>query len=108
MNLVCVRTSSRGLDSSATDMAMLSRYPRNMSTDDQTPGAGQPGTPRQAIVKAGGGSRRARLEPAPNTDPSPDVPVEREEGGVASVGGDKPAPRGENDDRLRLDRPPHW
>jgi len=79
-----------------------------MSTDDPTPGTPLPATPRQAIVKAGGRSRRARLEPAPNTDPSPDVPVEREEGGVASASGDKPAVKGENDDRLRLDRPPHW
>lgn len=79
-----------------------------MSTDDPTPAIPRQVVPRQAIVKAGGRSRRARLEPAPNTDPSPDVPVEREEGGVASVGGDKPAVKGENDDRLRLDRPPHW
>lgn len=74
-----------------------------MSVDDPTPG-----TPRQAIVKVGGSARRARLEPAPNTDPSPDVPVEREEGGVAPVAGGRPANRGENDDRLRQDRPPHW
>ncbi|NYJ18300.1 hypothetical protein [Glaciibacter psychrotolerans] len=65
-------------------------------------------TARQPIVKAAGRARRARLEPAPNTDPSPDVPVPREEGGVASGVPGAPAPRGENDDRLRQDRPPHW
>ena len=79
-----------------------------MNTEDPTPAMPQSGKPHQAIVKAGGSSRRARLEPAPNTDPSPDVPVEREEGGVASASGETPVPKGENDDRLRLDRPPHW
>lgn len=60
--------------------------------------------PRQPIVRQRG-ARRARLLPAPNTDPSPDVPIEREEGGIApSAAGS----RGENDDRLRRDRPPHW
>ena len=68
-------------------------------------GAADPGAaPRQPIVRQRG-ARRARLLPAPNTDPSPDVPVERAEGGVApSASGS----RGENDDRLRQDRPPHW
>lgn len=60
--------------------------------------------PRQPIVRQRG-ARRARLLPAPNTDPNPDVPIDREEGGVApSAAGS----RGENDDRLRRDRPPHW
>lgn len=59
--------------------------------------------PRQPIVKQPGRSRRAKLLPAPGTDPNPDPPV-REEGGVADVG----TSRGENDDRLRQDRPPHW
>ncbi|RNE56997.1 hypothetical protein [Cryobacterium tepidiphilum] len=59
--------------------------------------------PRQRVVKAPGRARRAALTPAPETDPSPEVPVPRGEGGVASSG-----VRGENDDRLRRDRPPHW
>ncbi|TFB55181.1 hypothetical protein [Cryobacterium tagatosivorans] len=68
------------------------------SAEDDTAG------PRQPIVRQRG-ARRARLLPAPNTDPSPDVPIEREEGGTApSAEGS----RGENDDRLRRDRPPHW
>lgn len=66
--------------------------------DDQT------GAPRQPIVRQRS-ARRAKLLPAPNTDPSPEVPVEREDGGVAPAGSGS---RGENDDRLRQDRPPHW
>lgn len=64
-----------------------------------------PAGPRQAVVKATGRARRARLTPAPDTDPSPESAVAREEGGVASAG---TAARGENDDRLKQDRPPHW
>jgi len=60
--------------------------------------------PRQPIVRQRG-ARRAKLLPAPNTDPSPEAPIEREDGGVAPAG---PGSRGENDDRLRRDRPPHW
>lgn len=63
--------------------------------------------PRQSIVKAPG-ARRAKLTPAPNTDSSPDTPIEREEGGVASVDKTVPGAWGENDDRLKRDRPPHW
>lgn len=59
--------------------------------------------PRQRVVKAPGRARRAKLTPAPDTDPSPELPVPRAEGGVASTG-----VRGENDERLRRDRPPHW
>lgn len=62
-----------------------------------------PDKPRQRVVKAPGRVRRAKLTPAPDTDPSPEAPVPREEGGVASAG-----TRGENDERLRRDRPPHW
>jgi len=70
-----------------------------MSAEDDTAGAS-----RQPIVRQRG-ARRAKLLPAPNTDPSPEVPVEREDGGVAPAG---LGARGENDDRLRQDRPPHW
>ena len=73
--------------------------------------------PRQVVVKAPGRARRARLTPAPDTDPSPEAPVRlRDEPSTdaadaasapdtASRRGLKP---GENDDRLRRDRPPHW
>ena len=76
-----------------------------MSADEKAESAG---TPRQAIVKQPGRVRRAKLMPAPNTDPHPDPPVEREEGGVASVGSGVAGFRGENDARLKRDRPPHW
>lgn len=69
---------------------------------------GRVAAPRQAIVKQPGRARRAKLTPAPNTDPSPETPIEREEGGVAAVPNAGPGARGENDDRLRRDRPPHW
>ena len=79
-----------------------------MSAEDGTSGAdesaGTTGAPRQPIVRQRG-ARRAKLLPAPNTDPSPDVPIEREEGGVAPTASGS---RGANDDRLRRDRPPHW
>ncbi len=69
------------------------------------------GAPRQAIVRQPGRSRRAKLMPAPDTDPNPHPPVLREEGGVAPTSGDARGARGarsENDARLRQDRPPHW
>ena len=70
-----------------------------MSAEDDKTGA-----PRQPIVRQRG-ARRSKLLPAPNTDPSPDLPIEREDGGVAPTGA---GPGGENDERLRRDRPPHW
>jgi hypothetical protein len=63
------------------------------------------GTLRQPIVKAPGRSRRAKLLPAPDTDPNPHPPVLREEGGVASA---TPGSRSANEGQLRQDRPPHW
>ncbi|MFT2815464.1 hypothetical protein [Leifsonia sp. A12D58] len=73
-------------------------------------GSGTTAEPRQSVVKAPGRARRARLTPAPDTDPSPDVPVPREDGGMARAEGAAAGntSRGENDDRLRQDRPPHW
>jgi hypothetical protein len=64
--------------------------------------------PRQSVVKSVGTSRRARLTPAPDTDPDPHPPVLREEGGVVPADPAGPGTRGVNDDRLRQDRPPHW
>lgn len=72
-----------------------------MSSSDEVP---QLGTIRQPIVKVAGKARRAKLLPAPNTDPDPHPPVLREEGGVSAVGSVPSA----NDARLRQDRPPHW
>ncbi|TFB58942.1 hypothetical protein E3N86_09025 [Cryobacterium sp. Hz7] len=64
--------------------------------------------PRQSVVKSAGTSRRARLTPAPDTDPDPHPPVLREEGGIVPADPAGPGTRGVNDERLRQDRPPHW
>ncbi|MBC7441211.1 MAG: hypothetical protein H7311_01565 [Ramlibacter sp.] len=64
--------------------------------------------PRQSVVKEPGASRRAKLTPAPGTDPDPHPPVLREEGGVVPSDPAGAGTRGVNDDRLRQDRPPHW
>lgn len=82
-----------------------------MSDDDEADDASRLRTARQPIVKAAGRARRAKLMPAPDTDPNPlistgttQAPVLREDVGVASVD----ARVGANDARLRQDRPPHW
>jgi hypothetical protein len=77
-----------------------------VSARDDVPrlGAELLGTERQPIVKAAGKARRARLLPAPETDPNPHPPVLREEGGVAHTGSAPSA----NEAQLRQDRPPHW
>ncbi len=60
---------------------------------------------RQRVVRVAG-SRRARLTPAPGTDPSPEsaVPGEQNAPATPKVTGAK----GPNDDRLRQDVPPHY
>lgn len=70
--------------------------------------AGPATAPRQSVVKAAGGARRARLTPAPDTDPNPHPPVLREEGGVAPHVAGTAASRTANEAQLRQDRPPHW
>lgn len=62
-----------------------------MSTDD-----------RQRIVRVPG-SRRAKLTPAPGTDPEPTDPADERDAAVS--GGDVTGP---NDERLRADVPPHY
>jgi hypothetical protein len=73
--------------------------------------------PRQAVVKAPGRARRAKLTPAPDTDPSPEAPVGLRDEAVTGVADaasatsavhQRKAEPGENDERLRRDRPPHW
>jgi hypothetical protein len=66
---------------------------------DAEPGA----EPRQRVVRSAG-SRRARLTPAPDTDPNPE-PAAREEGGQTTGDGSSTSA---NDARLRQDKPPHW
>jgi len=60
--------------------------------------------PRQRVERARG-ARRARLTPAPGTDPEPEAAVpgahdERERG--------TPRPTRPGDDRITRERPPHW
>lgn len=68
---------------------------------DQKPGEPDAaGDERQRIVRVPG-SRRARLTPAPGTDPAPDAgekPVRPEPRGV----------KGANDEQLLRDVPPHY
>lgn len=55
--------------------------------------------PRQRVERTG--RRRARLTPAPGSDPSPEDAVPGDE--------ERPAPRGEpGDERITRERPPHW
>lgn len=56
---------------------------------------------RQHVVKVPG-SRRARLTPAPGTDPSPDVVTNPARGKKPGGGG------GPNDERMLGDVPPHY
>lgn len=56
---------------------------------------------RQHVVRVPG-SRRARLTPAPGSDPSPDVVTNPARAKKPSPGG------GPNDDRMLGDVPPHY
>ncbi len=60
--------------------------------------------PRQRVERAGGRARRAKLTPAPGTDPSPEAPVERADDAPPP----KRKPESSDDERLTQDRPPHW
>lgn len=55
--------------------------------------------PRQRVERVRG-RRRAKLTPAPGSDPSPEAPVRR----------DAPAPAATtpDDERITRERPPHW
>ncbi|WP_394552765.1 hypothetical protein ACDF64_00115 [Agromyces sp. MMS24-JH15] len=64
--------------------------------------------PRQRVEKAPGRSRRARLTPAPGTDPSPESAVpgrDEDESRARKPGARKPGP---DDERITRERPPHW
>jgi hypothetical protein len=60
--------------------------------------------PRQRVERAGGRARRAKLTPAPGSDPSPEVPVEHPDDALAT----KRGAASSDDERLTRDRPPHW
>ncbi|MBO0980026.1 hypothetical protein [Microbacterium sp. SD291] len=63
------------------------------------------GERRQSVIRVPG-SRRARLTPAPGTDPEPETGVV--DGQADTAASAAPADRGPNDDRLRQDVPPHY
>lgn len=72
-----------------------------MSSTDGASGAGE--APRQRVVRVRG-ARRARLTPAPGTDPDPALaPAEDGDAPTAAAGASGP-----NDDRMRQDVPPHY
>jgi len=61
--------------------------------------------PRQRVERVPGRSRRAKLTPAPGSDPSPEYPAEREKPAPPSDAEKRPHP---DDDRITRERPPHW
>jgi hypothetical protein len=62
--------------------------------------------PRQRIERAPGRARRARLTPAPGSDPSPESPADAE--AETETPPAKPSAPRPDDERLTRDRPPHW
>ncbi|MGO3884831.1 MAG: hypothetical protein ACTJHU_00915 [Mycetocola sp.] len=71
----------------------------NPSADDREDVGQAPGT-RQRLTRIG--SRRARLEPVPGTDPHPEEPRRRD-----SPAND-PRRRSAADEQYLRDLPPHW
>lgn len=70
---------------------------------------------RQRVERASGRARRARLTPAPGTDPTPEAPVSDAPASDAVDAGDakrRTKPKGgrpdPDDDRITRERPPHW
>jgi hypothetical protein len=65
--------------------------------------------PRQRVERAAGRSRRARLTPAPGSDPSPETPVPGSDSDATTDA--SPPKRGaaaSEDERITRERPPHW
>jgi hypothetical protein len=60
--------------------------------------------PRQRVVRAPRG-RRARLTPAPGSDPEPETAVP---GSHEPDAEPKPGAAASDDDRITRERPPHW
>ncbi|NUT58083.1 MAG: hypothetical protein HOQ00_04455 [Agromyces sp.] len=65
---------------------------------------------RQRVERAGGRARRARLTPAPGTDPTPEAPVPGtgEDVEERSAPGKVAGKADPDDDRITRERPPHW
>jgi hypothetical protein len=64
--------------------------------------------PRQRVERAGGRARRARLTPAPGSDPSPETAAGSTEAADETTpvtANGQPDP---DDDRITRERPPHW
>ena len=62
---------------------------------------------RQRVVRVRG-SRRARLTPAPGTDPDPELAPTREDGDAPTGAVGASEASGPNDERMRRDVPPHY
>jgi len=62
--------------------------------------------PRQRIERAPGRARRARLTPAPGSDPSPESPADAE--AETETPPAKPGGAASDDERITRERPPHW
>ncbi len=61
--------------------------------------------PRQRVERVPGRSRRAKLTPAPGSDPSPEHPAASEQKPPPADAGRRSHP---DDDRITRERPPHW
>lgn len=68
--------------------------------DDETDAA----RPRQRVVRARG-ARRARLTPAPGSDPAPEAAMP---GAHDEVERSATRPATPDDERITRERPPHW
>jgi len=66
--------------------------------------------PRQRVERAGGTARRARLTPAPGSDPAPEQPMQppEPEPDSAPKRARKRAEPDPDDERITRERPPHW
>ncbi|MFD4420590.1 hypothetical protein ACFWN7_03685 [Agromyces sp. NPDC058484] len=61
--------------------------------------------PRQRVERTPGRVRRARLTPAPGSDPSPEGATSESEAQHPSRTKKRPHP---DDERITRERPPHW
>ncbi|PZU48800.1 MAG: hypothetical protein DI566_03085 [Microbacterium sp.] len=75
------------------------------SSDDLTGSSSDDLTPPRQRVERVRGSRRARLTPAPGTDPTPEAVSHDAETADAPA---ETGASGPNDERLRRDVPPHY
>ncbi len=68
---------------------------------DAADGESPPTRPRQRVERTAG-ARRARLTPAPGSDPSPEAPARDEPPRKPKRGSTG------DDERITRERPPHW